>query len=261
MRALVLTLPSEFDQAALAETASVRGFSAEEDMLPVVASAFRNMLLVAELPLEHGRPDLLALTPSGKEYASRLAQTGHKALSTPALRVLQEVSVRGTPVRQLGVEHNMSASTVLKHLASLRAFGYIRVVDDVAFIERPYAAPFTEIHAIELKLSNWTKAAEQASLHRVFADRVSIAIDASFIHRVDCASLRSAGIGLFEVGDESRFYEIVPPRRQLPNDLVLRRSVMERAWSEGIRQGALSRPFLGSDPWDFSPATYLGFGS
>ena len=65
--------------------------------------------------------------------------------------------------------------------------------------------------AIELKLTKWQRALEQALLYRLCADLVFIALPRTSVGRVDTALLRSYGIGLLAVGTTGRCQELVTP--------------------------------------------------
>jgi len=59
-----------------------------------------------------------------------------------------------------------------------------------------------KIIAIELKVSNWLKALQQALTCRLCAQETYMAISAQFLHRVDIELLQEFGIGLIVVEEK-----------------------------------------------------------
>lgn len=58
---------------------------------------------------------------------------------------------------------------------------------------------FNDITAIELKVSKWKKALEQAITDRLCANRVYVALSSNYVHRVQKELFREWGIGILEV--------------------------------------------------------------
>lgn len=67
--------------------------------------------------------------------------------------------------------------------------------------------------AIELKLSRWRRAFEQALLYQLGADLTLIAVPRTVTARVDTDLLRQHGIGLIVVGSAGRCEEIITATR------------------------------------------------
>jgi hypothetical protein len=70
--------------------------------------------------------------------------------------------------------------------------------------------------AVELKLTKWSRALEQALLYQLCSDLVYIAMPQSEIKRVDLRALGEHGIGLIAVGEE-RCKEML---RAAPSEVV-----------------------------------------
>lgn len=70
--------------------------------------------------------------------------------------------------------------------------------------------------AVELKLTKWTRALEQALIYQLCSDLVYIALPDDQIHRVDTEALMEHGIGLISVSKE-RCREIV---KAIPSQVV-----------------------------------------
>ena len=77
--------------------------------------------------------------------------------------------------------------------------------------------------AVELKLSKWTRAIEQALLYQLCSDLVYIALPSEQVKKVHLESLTEHGIGFLSV-KEDRCREILPASRSR----VLRRHYREK---------------------------------
>jgi hypothetical protein len=67
--------------------------------------------------------------------------------------------------------------------------------------------------AIELKLTKWRRALEQALLYQLCADFVFIALPSSTARRVDRSLLEGLGIGLIAVGESGRCSTVLNSQR------------------------------------------------
>jgi hypothetical protein len=67
--------------------------------------------------------------------------------------------------------------------------------------------------AVEMKLTRWRRAVEQAVLYQLCADHVFVAMPEGRISRVDTKLLCRLGIGLIAVEVSGRCREIVVPQR------------------------------------------------
>jgi hypothetical protein len=63
--------------------------------------------------------------------------------------------------------------------------------------------------AIELKLTKWKRAFEQAALYKLCSDLVYIAVPETTVRRIDSFLLRAHGIGLISVGKKGDCKEII----------------------------------------------------
>lgn len=108
----------------------------------------------------------------------------------------------------------------------LQGRGFTRVRPELQFYDYSidlYAYSPTRLTtmAIELKLTKWQRAIEQAILYRLCSDFSFIALPDRYAHRVDTALLRTCGIGLLAVSVRNgECTEVVAPTR---SDLLLRR--------------------------------------
>jgi len=83
----------------------------------------------------------------------------------------------------------------------------------------------SELMAVEVKVSNWKRAFQQALTYRFGADRVYIAMAEEYIHRVDRKLLESYGIGLISMGKSVKV--MLDAKRQEHTDMELREKIMK----------------------------------
>jgi hypothetical protein len=100
----------------------------------------------------------------------------------------------------------MFEKTIVDQLESHLASEYGVVFREVPFMHRyidiiGYDKASGKIVAIEAKIENWSKALKQARTCLLCSDEVYIALPQKYVHRVNCDSLRSMGIGLLSVGE------------------------------------------------------------
>lgn len=69
--------------------------------------------------------------------------------------------------------------------------------------------------AIEMKLTRWRRAVEQAILYQLCADRVFVAMPESRIDRVDTSLLCRFGLGLLAVKPSGHCREVLVPKQSL----------------------------------------------
>jgi hypothetical protein len=71
-----------------------------------------------------------------------------------------------------------------------------------------YSAREDRTVAVELKLTKWSRAVEQALLYQLCSDLVYIALPSAEVRRVDQELLMEHGVGLIAVGEE-RCWEVL----------------------------------------------------
>lgn len=104
-------------------------------------------------------------------------------------------------------------------IAHIRASGqalrevrhYEKRIDIVAF---PNGT--NEVWAIEAKVSNWSRAIEQATVNLSAADRSFVAIYSDYAHRVSRETLDKLGIGLIAVGSRWGDVNVVHQPKKSP---------------------------------------------
>ncbi len=85
---------------------------------------------------------------------------------------------------------------------------YEHRIDIYAFSRREKATI-----AVELKLTNWRRAIEQALLYQLCADFVFIAVPVCTARRVDRSLLKELGIGVIAVDDTDRCRSVLMSRQ------------------------------------------------
>lgn len=93
----------------------------------------------------------------------------------------------------------------------------------------------SEVIAVEVKVSDWKRAVQQAVLYRLVADRVYVAIWEDFVHRVDFDVLRHFGIGVLEVNGYAKC--VLPARTSRIIHETVRKRVMQTMKNGGLENG------------------------
>lgn len=101
---------------------------------------------------------------------------------------------------------------------SLRRRGYRRQLPEVQFFEYSmdlygYAATKNTTTAVELKLSRWTRAFEQALIYQLCADFVYLALPMRAAERVERPLLEQQGLGLIGVHPGPRCVVLLEARQ------------------------------------------------
>ena len=102
--------------------------------------------------------------------------------------------------------------------ASLRRRGFQRQVQEVQFFEYRidlygYAVPTQTTVAVELKLSRWTRAFEQALVYQLCADHVYLALPWPAAKKVEIPLLEQYGLGLLAVQPDPRCIVLCPAQQ------------------------------------------------
>jgi hypothetical protein len=103
---------------------------------------------------------------------------------------------------------------------SMRRRGYSRTRSEVQFFEYSmdlygYAKKPQRTSAVELKLTRWRRAFEQALIYQLCADFVYVALPMEAAQRVEVSLLVRHGIGLMGVDASRRCIVVVPAQQSL----------------------------------------------
>lgn len=165
----------------------------------------------ASLPLGAGIPDLLVVSYCPQVFAlSNVALTDAQILAY--LRAVRKARLETIAERIGDSPKNMS--TRLSGLIDAEA---IRTTSNTFSLAPLWRQILPEIITIEVKISNWQKAIEQAARNRIFAHRSFVALPEKVAKRIRTESLiRDLGIGLISVSEDSVAIVIRKPRRTRP---------------------------------------------
>jgi hypothetical protein len=185
----------------------------------VVASQLQNLFAsesyslwtAGALPIGAGIPDLVAV--SFKPEVFVLAQS--EIATTHILAYLRTVGCarRETIIQRVG----KSQQTVIRCLDDLVKIEAVSRNDDTYSLLPIWREILPEIVTIEVKVTNWKRAVEQAMRNRIFAHRSFVALPDCLARRV-CSEpiFKQFGVGLLSVIDEHTVSIIRRPRRSNP---------------------------------------------
>ncbi|SRR6266536_2911769 len=103
-------------------------------------------------------------------------------------------------------------------IAYLQRRGFRHVMTEAQFYEHridvyAYSQRDNATVAIELKLSKWKKAVQQAILYQLCADVALVALPVKAASRVDLDLLRTHGIGLIAIAESGTCKEVLAPAK------------------------------------------------
>lgn len=101
---------------------------------------------------------------------------------------------------------------------SLSRRGYRLLQSEVPFFEYRidiygYSSSHNATVAVELKLSKWSRALEQALVYQLCADLCFLALPTSAAHRVEKSVLAEHGVGLIGIGPSLRCTMLIDARQ------------------------------------------------
>jgi hypothetical protein len=147
-------------------------------------------------PIGAGMPDLVAVSYEPQVFA--LAQ-----VEMPIIHVLAYLRAVGcarleTIIGRTGIPHK----TTLRYLNDLVELEAVARVDDTYSLLPVWRQILSEIVTIEVKVTNWKRAIDQAARNRIFSHRSFIALPDIVAKRIQSEPIfRKLGIGLLSVGD------------------------------------------------------------
>lgn len=181
----------------------------EGRVVDLVADYFeeKGYLTSREVGVGYGIADLVAYRLNLDNCRIRLQNRQTRALPRveyyKILRLLPDIQ---------DADGGLSISVLVKHislskkylrdllLSNLVIWGYVKHLGQQVYAKVDGFIPVSkEVVAIEAKVSDWKKGAIQAKRYTLFANRVFLAIDSRYAHRVNEDLLRRHGIGLISV--------------------------------------------------------------
>ena len=182
-----------------------------QGMSSLITSADTEIWTASSLPLGAGIPDLVVASYYREVLALANVEISHFEILA-YLRVVGRARPETIAARLRTPEKAMR-----KQLEALVDVKALSVYDDVFVMPTLWKDILPEIVTIEVKVSNWRRAVEQAARNRMFAHRSYVALPARVAERVRTAPLfRQLGLGLIAVYEEKTVRVIRRPRRRQP---------------------------------------------
>ena len=165
----------------------------------------------ASVPLGAGIPDLVVVSYQPQVFAlSNADLTAAQILAY--LRAVGKARLETIAGRIGDSPKKMSI-----RLSALIDAEAIRTSENTFSLSPLWRQILPEIITIEVKISNWQRAIEQAARNRIFAHLSYVALPQKVAERVRTETLiRDLGIGLISVSDEANAIVIKKPRRTRP---------------------------------------------
>ncbi len=166
--------------------------------IPNLFTSEANTLWTAGSPsIGAGMPDLVAVSYEPQVFA--LAQ-----VEMPTTHILAYLrAVGGARLETIIGRTGIPQKTTLRYLNDLVEVEAIARVDDTYSLLPVWRQILPEIVTIEVKVTNWKRAIDQAARNRIFSHRSFIALPDIIAKRIRLEpSLRKLGIGLLSVGDD-----------------------------------------------------------
>lgn len=220
---------------------TISAFKKESDMTPYVLTLAGRLFkksthyyAFAECVATPGIADIIFVTFNYKNIANRL-QAGLGPITqisyTKVLAVLNKSKPRSFDylVRTTGY----SKSYLKKTINSLIEKGYIFSVNSNYLLNSVFNEVTNDIIAIEMKRETWIKGLYQARRYLRFANRVFLALDDTFSHRIlpYTEEIINQSIGLLLVNlHENQVKIVCSPQKRKPKSLSDRLLVSERLW-------------------------------
>jgi len=165
----------------------------------------------ASLPLGAGIPDLVVASYHREVLALANVDVSHAEI----LAYLRVVG-RARP-ETIAERLRTPEGTLRKQLETLVDARALSVYDGVFVLPEVWKHILPEIVTIEVKVSNWQRAVEQAARNRIFAHRSYVALPHRTAERVRAEPVfAQLGLGLIAVIEEETVRVIRKPRRRQP---------------------------------------------
>jgi hypothetical protein len=165
----------------------------------------------AELPLGAGVPDLIVAAYHHDVLALANVDISHSEILA-YLRIVGRARLETIAERL-----QMPEKTTQKRLEALLDARVLSVSDEVFILPPLWREILPEIVTIEVKVSDWRRAVEQAARNRIFAHRSYVALPQRTAERVRMEPLfAQLGLGLVGVTEEKEVHIVRRPRRRQP---------------------------------------------
>jgi len=154
--------------------------------------------IAGSIPVGASRPDLL-LVYYGQEV---FAFTSFDNLSISVLAYLRGVGAARPST--IGVKLQISQEVVNEELSRFVSINAVVRNRDSYSVSPTWKEILPEVISIEIKVSNWKRALQQAQMNRAFSHRSYIAVPNSIADRIsESTKFRASGIGLISISMEA----------------------------------------------------------
>ena len=165
----------------------------------------------ASVPLGAGIPDLVVVSYDPQVFALANAELSDAQILA-YLRAVGKARLE-TIAQRMGTSRRKLHSRI----TCLVEASALETSSNTFSLSPPWREILPEIITIEVKVSNWQRAIEQAARNRIFAHRSYVALPAKIAQRVRAQSLfGDLGIGLISVSEDDSASVIRKPRRTRP---------------------------------------------
>lgn len=221
------------------------GFDSETEMKEValesISRDFANddSILLEEFTYGHGRADIVLANPSTAYLNHRINDLNiSSALENKTqLQVFLQLHGRGPITREhfhtIGAMDRRTKTTEVRELIDK---GFIEEVSDGKIqTAHDLRRHVTTSYSIELKLSKWQKALEQAIRGKSFSQYQFVALDDENVLRAveNLEVFKEYGVGLMEISDDGEIYVHNEPDREKPYSPLNKWRLNERTITEG----------------------------
>jgi hypothetical protein len=167
--------------------------------------------MAASASIGAGRPDLVIVSFDPAVFA--LAAEGPSATSILAYLF----SISAARAQTIALRLRASEPSITRSLRSLANSGAVDETDGRFSLSPSWRQILPEIIAIEIKVSDWQRAIQQAARNRVLAHRSFIALPPKPARRaLSDARVSSFGLGVISVNDTGSVTILKPSRRSKP---------------------------------------------
>ena len=178
-------------------------------------------IICPELDAYQGIADVIVAIGNGHTFFGRsLSRRDICSFNLTSARILVRLPYRkSVRISELARSTALSERTIERHLRTIEALGIVHKTPGSVSLIRSKKAPFKEIAAFEVKISDWRQGLYQAMQYKAFANRAALILPAKKARSVantNADVFRVFGIGLAGIDHGSKLRWHVRPRRQKP---------------------------------------------
>jgi hypothetical protein len=194
---------------------------------PSILGAAGKVIVVPEISLAYGRPDIVAAEEDDDAFERRRRAGLLPCISQPHIDVAVALRRLNRPasLRRIAASTGLTVDRLPRTLNELARAGLVVRVADLWLVSPDWTPLTTNLHAIEAKVEHWQRALQQASAWASFVDSAWLAFPTDYLRSNVPRSVPALRpFGLLSV-DDSNVRVVRRPRR-------LMRNPVRRAWAE-----------------------------